>query len=123
MKQILITWKPSINRKISCCGNWMNTTLSSGRKRLKSQDKIRIDRYGGEIDLKEAFKWYRLSAYKRGKYGMYNLGRMYENGYGVKKDYREAYKWYKWANRYNHPKGREAMKKLLEKIRKKGKTM
>lgn len=68
-------------------------------------------------DLKEAVKWYRLSAEKNKADSQWKLGQLYEKGEGVDKDLKEAIKWYTLASHKNadyHSYLLSAEKKLSE---------
>ena len=52
--------------------------------------------------LKEALKWYKLSAERGNAKAPFNLGVMYYNGEGVPKDYKEAYAWWSVAKSNGH---------------------
>ena len=56
-----------------------------------------------EKNLKEAIKWYKLSA-KKYNWAQFNLGTMYDNGEGVDKDEFQAFNWYQLAAKEGHSK-------------------
>ena len=44
-------------------------------------------------NLKEAFRWFELSAKQGNEFGQYNLGRYYQTGSGVRKNLKLAIEW------------------------------
>lgn len=66
-------------------------------------------------DLKEASKWFELSAKKGNKYGQYNLARYYHFGWGVKKNIRSAVEWYEKAALNGYGKAAIALGEIYEK--------
>jgi peptidoglycan hydrolase-like protein with peptidoglycan-binding domain len=53
--------------------------------------------YGGQKDLKTAFKWYTLAAKQGAAIDQTKLGWMYLEGHGVPKNYKTAIKWFTLA--------------------------
>jgi TPR repeat protein len=66
-------------------------------------DACRIGGEFGEVDLKEAVRWYRLAAEQGNPHGQTNLGAMYQHGMGVPKDVSAAVNWYRLAAAQDFP--------------------
>lgn len=64
---------------------------------------------GVPINLKEAVRWYRMSAENGNAVAMANLGGMYENGLGVAQDYTAAMKWYRRSADLGDARGQNAV--------------
>jgi hypothetical protein len=90
-----------------------STVMNMYRKALKQNDayaQCELGRYYSgywndakdSINLKEAFKWFRLAAEQGEVEAQYYLGRCYENSLGVSQDKEEAMKWYRKAAEQGH---------------------
>src|SRR5581483_12000808 len=60
----------------------------------------------------EAMKWYRMAADKNDPTGLYEVGKLYEEGKGVPASTTEAKAWYQKALKAGSPEARNALRRL-----------
>ena len=71
---------------------------------------------GTEINLEEAFKWYKKSAESECNIAQNNLGKCYELGKGTEINLEEAFKWYEMAEQNGYMVSKDKLDKLKNKI-------
>ena len=69
---------------------------------------------GVDVDKKEAFNWYKLSAEQGSIEAQYNLGLAYRFGIGVDQNFTQSLKWYKQSASKGHSGAQYNLNLLFE---------